>query len=816
MAVAKVILNGTTLIDVTQKTVTSSSMLNGTTALKNDGTDITGSIQNGSATTPATTITANPSISVDSSGLITSSVTESQSITPTVSAGYITNGTSGTVSVSGSNTSQLATQSGTTITPTESEQTAVASYKYTTGDVKIGAISPTYVGSGITRRDSTDLTESGATVSVPSGYYAESASKSVASGVEGTPVATKGTVSNNSISVTPSVTNTTGYITGGTITGTDVTVSASELVSGTIPITSAGTTDVTNYASASVASGTEGTPVAIKGLVSRTSVSVTPTVTNVGGFISGGTHTGTAVLVTASELVSGTIAITSAGTTDVTAYASASVASGSATTPATSITANPSISVNASGLITASVSASKSVTPTVSAGYVSSGTSGTVSVSGSNTSQLTTQGATTITPSTSSQTAVASGTYTTGAITVDPIPSQYIVPTGTVNITSNGTVDVTQYASASVNVPTGAVSAPYNDVNFYDDYNGTIAYSYSAAEFAALSAMPANPTHSGMTSQGWNWTLADAKAQLQATGYLSIGQMYVTSDGKTRAYITIPNNLRKTVRVNWYQTVANSVSVDFGDGSSAVTASGTGNKNAVHEYATDGDYIISLTVTSGTMKLGNGGNSTTLIQSGESTVRYPYCAMLRRVELGSNVTDININSLYNSFLMETITMPNTITSIGNNAFYASYSIRHITIPSSCTSIGEGAFRTDRSLLDISFPKQLTSIGASALRDFPITNISLPPITAITEYMMASATILTSIVVPSTVTSIAANAFNGNTGVREYHFKSTTPPTLANDNVFTSIPSDCIIYVPSASLSAYQTAWATYASKMVGE
>lgn len=44
MAFSKVTLNGTTLMDVTQKTVTSSTMVNGATALQNDGTDITGSI----------------------------------------------------------------------------------------------------------------------------------------------------------------------------------------------------------------------------------------------------------------------------------------------------------------------------------------------------------------------------------------------------------------------------------------------------------------------------------------------------------------------------------------------------------------------------------------------------------------------------------------------------------------------------------------------------------------------------------------------------------------------------------------------------
>ena len=169
MAVAKVILNGATLIDTTQKTVTAGSMLNGVTALKNDGTDITGSIasktssdltasgatitapagyysssaskavSSGSATTPATTITANPSISVSSGGLITASVSASQSVTPTVSAGYVSSGTAGTVSVSGSNTSQLTAQAAQTITPTTTNQT-IASGKYLTGTQTIEGI----------------------------------------------------------------------------------------------------------------------------------------------------------------------------------------------------------------------------------------------------------------------------------------------------------------------------------------------------------------------------------------------------------------------------------------------------------------------------------------------------------------------------------------------------------------------------------------------------------------------------------------------------------------------------------------------------
>ena len=84
--------------------------------------------------------------------------------------------------------------------------------------------------------DSSDLTVSGATVTVPAGYYASQASKSVASGSATAPATISGTSASVStgtntltlsktVSVTPSVT--AGYVTSGTAGNSAVSLTAS-------------------------------------------------------------------------------------------------------------------------------------------------------------------------------------------------------------------------------------------------------------------------------------------------------------------------------------------------------------------------------------------------------------------------------------------------------------------------------------------------------------------------------------------------------------------------------------------------------------
>lgn len=203
----------------------------------------------------------------------------------------------------------------------------------------------------IETKTASNLTVSGATVTVPAGYYATEATKSVETATRAeTTISTTADDTNDKLTITASNNQSTGYVTG-----------ANKTASKTISLTASGAT------------------------------------------------------VTASD---GTNSISKSVTT--------------------ATQATPSVSIDSAGKITA--------TATQSAGYVSAGTK-------TGTKQLATQAAKTVTPSTSAQTAVASGVYTTGAVTVAAIPSTYVKPTATkaattyTPTTSNQTIAAGTYCS---------------------------------------------------------------------------------------------------------------------------------------------------------------------------------------------------------------------------------------------------------------------------------------------------------------------------------------------------------------------------------
>ena len=454
--------------------------------------------------------------------------------------------------------------------------------------------------------------------------------------------------------------------------------------------------------------------------------------------------------------------------------------------------------------------------------------------------------------------------------------AQTAMPT---EITANDTYDTTLYNSIVVNVPAGGSTGTKNDVTFYD-YDGTIVTSYSKDEFANLTALPANPTHEGLTSQGWNWSLADAKAYVADNNKLDIGQMYVTSDGKTRLYITLTEG-RISPILQLYLNDNSELDIDWGDGSthSTFTSTSADYVNERHNYATAGDYVIAITVTTGSFVLQSSStNVSSILWNGNNIANSPdraYNNSIKKIEIGSGITTINYYAFSNCYSLTSITIPDGVTSIGDSAFTNCRSLTSITIPDEVTSIGTQAFQYCYSLSSITIPDTVTSIsnytfyscsslssitiptvrrigdyafqscyslksitipdtvtgigiyvfsGLNTLSsinipdsvttisnfafayDNSITSITIPDgVTSIGNSAFSACYSLTSVTIPDKVTSISAQAFANCTYMESIKFKRTTPPSVANSNVWYALPASCTILVPINTFSAYTTA-----------
>ena len=398
-----------------------------------------------------------------------------------------------------------------------------------------------------------------------------------------------------------------------------------------------------------------------------------------------------------------------------------------------------------------------------------------------------------------------------------------------VEIAENGTqeflpdtgYDGIKKLTAKVNVAGGgtASSAKCNDVTFID-YDGSVLYSYSLAEAHELMELPALPSHDGLVCQGWNWTLEEIKALNRP---VTVGAMYITDDGATRLHIRIATVGRMTVPLYIGQTVANGVSIDWGDGSTAETLSGTGNVNTSHTYAEPGDYVILLMPTDGcTLSFGTNSSSYCVMGSTENQNKV-YCNMLQDVSIGKNVTSIGDYAFNGCYSLASITIPTGVTSIGSYAFNYCYSIASITIPDGVTSISRCAFQFCNSIASITIPDGVTSIGDYAFNGCnSLVSITIPTgVTSIGSYALSSCNSLASITIPTGVTSIGEGVFYNSNSIasitipdgvtsisnRAFHFcyslASITIPTgvtSIGDTAFSGCRSIASITIPDGVTS----------------
>ena len=368
----------------------------------------------------------------------------------------------------------------------------------------------------------------------------------------------------------------------------------------------------------------------------------------------------------------------------------------------------------------------------------------------------------------------------------------------------------------SVN-PTATAKA----VNFRD-YDGTILYSYTVDEVAALTELPPLPEHSGLVCQGWNWSLDGIKAMGRA---VEIGAMYITDDGKTRIYIHLEDG-RTSPMLGCCPN--GTVTVDWGDGTEPDTLTGTSTSTEqwtpTHEYGAPGDYVIKLSVDGSVEFAGswltNADSYLLRFSDGADGRNKVYQNAIKKVEIGDGVTSIGSYAFYNCCSLTSVTIPVAVTSIGGYAFQNCYSLSAITIPDGVTEFVNNEFQDCGSLSAIMIPDSVTSMYNYAFRNCKsLSSVTIPDsITLIGNGMLRDCYSLSTIAIPDGVISIGSTVFQNCYGVRYYDFtRHTTVPTLSNTDAFTGIAADCEIRVPAALADEWKAAtnWTTYADYIVG-
>lgn len=411
------------------------------------------------------------------------------------------------------------------------------------------------------------------------------------------------------------------------------------------------------------------------------------------------------------------------------------------------------------------------------------------------------------------------------------------------------------FVSAIGDISTGGgnPTAPENDVILID-YDGTIRYSYTAAEFAQLTEYPANPTHAGLTAQGWNLTLSDAKDLVAAAGYAIIGQLYVTESGATEIDLRLPP-LQLTGSLGF--CINGSVTVDWGDGSAVETVTGSSDSTlqaVPHTWPAEGNYTVKIKIVSGTLGLLGGGtaysnlfhsgttgagannvwrNCILAIRFGSGTIKINNggLAQLRSMAYMTVSTGVRPHVTYNDDYyaisectsLRALILPSTWTNFSNYQLRYNYGLRYASINNKSGSPGY-LFENNTALRMVNAQRGGATIGGTSMKNcYSLTRYAfLSTITKIDASAFENCIGLKEITIPANVTTIAAKAFYNCYGLIEIHLKASAPPTLSNSNAFSGILAGCVFYVPRSEnqtvLNSYQTAsnWSTYASQMQEE
>ena len=168
-----------------------------------------------------------------------------------------------------------------------------------------------------------------------------------------------------------------------------------------------------------------------------------------------------------------------------------------------------------------------------------------------------------------------------------------------------------------------------------------------------------------------------------------------------------------------------------------------------------------------------------------------YKDVIQTVVIEEGVTTIEEMAFKDFTSLSSVTISSGVTTIGSHAFFGCKSLSSVTIPSSVTEIGNSAFQSCTSLSSVTISSGVKRIGIYAFSD---------------------CTSLSSVTIPSSMETINFGGFLGCASLKTVYLlrdNSTSVTGLNGENNFYGTNADLKIFVPSAALTAYKTAYNSY-------